>query len=233
MSKKEKSDFSEEATLFTDDSDVGYAHYVASAGQYEILDFPGPDDYCFDDVDTIDVAKEYSKRYEEIQELETKLARCKIRIKNFEDHIIEKMAEQQMQSVKIGIGKGKTRTIYQKRDFIVSKASGVETKQVISELVKLGWKEMVSEGFHAGTLKASCKEAIKGSVESKNRGEAWVCFKTGEYFVSGEVINGVYGSPPVHPKTGDPIIKVIDGLPQSLRDLLYIEETVKLGTRSS
>lgn len=182
---------------------------------------------CFDGQDTMDVANEFNRRYVEIKELKAKLEKREEEIEPYEEHLLEMMAEKQFKSVKVG-DRNSVRTIYKKKKWIVSKATGVVTSQVVEMLRRLGKGAMVSEGYNAQTLKAFCKEAIQGAAESGNTGEAFMNFETGEYF---DEVGDTPSAPPLLP--GWKLTKVIDGLPQELRDLLFIKETYELGTRAS
>lgn len=179
----------------------------------------------------------------QIEDAEANLKALKDRQAKLEEWLLEQMSIAQTQRLT-----AKSRTIYIRKDFIVSKAKGITTDQVNDKLREFGLSDLIAEGYNANTLKATVREMEERAqaagffvdleyletLPAEDRAEAgakrfaYKCSACGEFYpaASGEPMKGATCS-----KDHDAAecYHVENGVPLLLRGLLYIATKPKLG----
>ena len=172
--------------------------------------------FDYADAATNEVAKRLIALRDEQAKHEAAAAKAKDAADKAEAALVEAFALEGVQSVNID-----GRTVYRRKDLIVSKAKGVGTDAVIETIEAIGWGSLIGETYNAQTLKATVRECRDRAAEKGFAGKpAWYDGSTGEFFppdlVSARMENRE-------------LIRVIDGIPADLYPLLYIEEKAKIG----
>lgn len=166
------------------------------------------------DAATNEVAKRLIALRDEQAKHEKAAADAKKLADEAEAALVEAFATEGVQSVNID-----GRTVYRRKDLIVSKAAGVATDSVIEAVRAAGWGALIGENYNAQTLKATVRECRERAAEAGFAGvRAWYKAETGEFFPELAAF-----------EIREDVAKVIDGIPADLFPLLYIEEKSKIG----
>ncbi len=178
----------------------------------------------------------------EIAEAKAALEKLEARQTKIEEWLLEQMQTGQTQRLT-----AKGRTVYIREDFIVSKSKGVTTDQVNDALRLFGLSDLIAEGYNAQTLKATVREmeerakaagffvdleyldTISDPGDRAKAGEkrfANRCSVCGEFYPA----TGAEGAMECS-KDHDaaPCYEVDNGVPLSMRQLLYIAKKPRLG----
>jgi hypothetical protein len=166
------------------------------------------------DASTSEVAKRLIALREEQAKHEKAAAEAKKKADEAEAALVESFAAEGLQSVNID-----GRTVYRRKDLIVSKAAGVATDSVVEAIQAAGWGSLIGESYNANTLKASVRECRERAAAAGFAGRrAFYDSISGEFYAEdGEI-----------PTIGS-VSEVVDGIPVELFPLLYIEEKSKIG----
>ena len=196
----------------------------------------------FEGADVLQQATKYVDLEDQIADAEEAVNKLKAKQAKIEEWLLDQMQTNQTQSLK-----AKKRTIFIRKDLIVSKAKGITTDQVNEKLREFGLGDLIAEGYNANTLKATVREMEEKAKEAgffvdleyletlpaEDREEAgakrfaYRCSACGEFYeaASGEPMKGATCS-----KEHDaaPCYHVENGVPLLLRGLLYIAIKPKL-----
>lgn len=174
--------------------------------------------------EVLTVAEDYVRLRAEAAKLDEQSEELKTKIKAREAWLLEQMAAHGTSKLTV-CGK----TLFQTKDLIVSKGTGVQTEQLIELLRSHGLGDLVSDSYSAGTLKARVKEYIAAAVESGVVGPGWYCpdCETIVERPDGELQRMCSCG------ASAPMLPVSNGIPKALAEALFVQPLVKMGFRSA
>src|SRR5262249_22713170 len=136
-----------------------------------------------------------------------------------EEVLIEQMLAGDVQSINVG-----GRCLYRHRDLIVGKAAGVDAEDLMSAMVAAELGDLIKEGYAPSSLKSAVREWRDRAAAADAMGKRSYCRACGQFFAYELVARQC-------PNAGDdhnaPLAAVVDGIPERLHGLLYIEVKTK------
>lgn len=183
--------------------------------------------------DLTNVGREYVDFMFELAELEDKTDRLKAKMKHREEWMLEQMKANGCDRITVAglVNSRSKKTLYLNPDTIVSRAKGIEAEELLAVLRTVRLGELIGESVNANTLKATVKQQIATAELAEAMGDRGYCQKCSTFYTLDKVGTDCpeCTAPGFDSST---IIKTIDGVPETLRNILYIEKKYKLGAVS-
>lgn len=175
--------------------------------------------------DLLSVANSWVDLAEEADRLETALESVRAKLKAREAVILDQMAAGAMDRITV-----RGRTLYPIRDSIVGRAKGVSADDLIIALRHAGLGDIVGEKVQANTLKATIKEIRNRAIDAGHAGGGMKCTLCGRVH---SVEARSCDTCATNTRAWSELIPCIDGIDAELWAMLYVEDRLKLGCRSS